>query len=206
MIHRLTGQLVAVDDSAAVVEVGGVAYELYIPQTTAAEIAAQRGGTVTLHTFYYMEGNPTVGSILPRLAGFRSESDRAFFLLLNRVRGVSVRKALRAMSIPAAQFARAIEDGDVATLSALPEIGRKTAALIISELRGKLEPFLLAAPAAAPVRELTDAQRIALDILVQWGDRRADAQRWIAAAVEENPSLNGPDEIVRAAYRAKQRA
>jgi hypothetical protein len=52
--------------------------------------------------------------------------------------------------------------------------------------------------------EMTDAQRVALEILVQWGDRRADAQRWIAAAVERDPALAEPDAIVRAAYRARE--
>ncbi|HMQ17395.1 MAG TPA: hypothetical protein PKC49_15630, partial [Phycisphaerae bacterium] len=55
------------------------------------------------------------------------------------------------------------------------------------------------------VAEWTGVRRVALEILVQWGDRRADAQRWIAAALEEVPDLREPEEIVRAAYRVKNR-
>ena len=56
------------------------------------------------------------------------------------------------------------------------------------------------------VHEMSDAQKVALEILVQWGDKRPDAQRWITAAVENEKMLTKPEDIVRAAYRVKHGA
>jgi Holliday junction DNA helicase RuvA len=114
-----------------------------------------------------------------------------------------VRKALRAMSAPVHQIAAAIQRADPHFLTSLPEIGKQTAAQIVVQLRGKLERFCRPSEAPTPAAEMTEAQRVALEILVQWGDRRADAQRWIAAAVKSNPDLADPEDIVRAAYKAR---
>ena len=107
------------------------------------------------------------------------------------------------MSVPAHQIAWAVENGDERTLASLPELGKRTATQVIAQLRGKLARFVTPAAVPAPMAELTDVQRIALEILVHWGDRRADAQRWLAAAVAAEPELREPEEIVRAVYRVK---
>ncbi len=204
MICRLTGKVAAVTDEAVVLDLGGVSYEVMVPASALPELQRLLGNELTLFTVQYFEGNPAGANLVPRLVGFLNESDRKFFGLFTRVKGISNRRALRAMSLPVHQLAAAIEHGDARLLTSLPEIGKKTAAQIVAELQGKLLPFLEPSATPLPMAELTDAQRVALDILVSWGDRRADAQRWIAAAVKDDPSLAGPDAIVRAAYRAKQ--
>lgn len=203
MICRLSGRLERVGDGAIVLALGGVGYEALVPAAAVPDLARRQGEEVTLFTIQYLEGAPTGAHFTPRIVAFLTESDRAFFRQFIRVKGVSIRKALRAMECPVHQMAAAIERSDTAFLTALPEIGRKTAGLIISELAGKLQAFLAPSAAPTPLCELTDAQRIALDIMVSWGDRRADAQRWIAAAVDGDANLKEPDEIVRAAYRFK---
>jgi Holliday junction DNA helicase RuvA len=110
------------------------------------------------------------------------------------------------MAIPVSQMAAAIERGDEHTLTSLPDIGKKTAAQIIADLRGKVSEWTQEAAGVAGPVEMNEPQRLALDILVQWGDRRADAQRWIAAAVRADPQLDDPQQIVRAAYKLKQSA
>jgi Holliday junction DNA helicase RuvA len=203
VICRLAGKLLELRGEAAVLEVGGVGYEVLLPTGSAAELAAQVGQELALHTLQYFEGNPAGANLVPRLVGFLTAADREFFQLFTRVKGISTRRALRAMCVPVAHLAAAIEGGDTRVLTSLPEIGKKTAQQVIAELQGKCQGFLVAPVAATPMRALTEAQRVALEILVQWGDRRAEAQRWIAAAVEADPALTEPDAIVRAAYRAK---
>jgi Holliday junction resolvasome RuvABC DNA-binding subunit len=110
------------------------------------------------------------------------------------------------MSVPSSQIAQAIAQGDERFLAGLPEVGKRTAGQIVAQLGGKVERFLAPSAAPLPAAALSGAERLALDILVRWGDRRADAQRWIALALEAEPGLREPDEIVRAAYRAKQAA
>jgi Holliday junction DNA helicase RuvA len=206
MICRLTGRVLNVSNQTAVVELGGLCYEVLVPASSLVELQRLVGDEVTLFTIQYLEGNPAASNFVPRMIGFLSETDREFFNKFVKVKGVSLRKALRAMALPAHQLAAAIESGDERMLTSLPEIGKRTAAQIITDLHGKLERFLMPSAAPLPVRELTDAQKIALDILVQWGDKRPDAQRWIAAAVEADPNLKTPEDIVRSAYRAKHGA
>jgi len=208
MIARITGRLVDVSDAGvAIVERDGVAYEVFVPAASQPELAARCGQELTLFTVLYLEGNLAAGNLVPRLLGFVSAVDRAFFHEFTKVRGISQRRGMRAMSLPTAQLATAIEHGDERLLATLPEIGKKTAAQIVADLRGKLAAFVTGAGggAAPGLSDLTDAQRVALEILVQWGDRRHDAQRWITAAVDEEPGLHDPEEIVRAAYRVKNR-
>lgn len=205
MIRQITGRLARVSDGAVLLEVGGLGYEVLIAASAAAELERRRGSEVTLETIQYIEGNAGMGNLAPRLIGFASEADREFFLEFVKVKNIGPRKALRAMSVPAGMLAAAIEAGDERALAALPEIGKRTAAQIVAQLRGKLERFVVGtAAAASPARPLNDAQLVALDILVKWGDRPADAERWLARAAELNGALTEPEEWVTAAYRAKR--
>lgn len=206
MITRISGRLASCAEQHVVLEVGAIAYELLVPVSSASQCAALTNSEVTFFTVHYLEGSLGGGNLTPKLIGFLTETDRAFFHELLRVNGVSTRKALRAMSAPTAAIAAAIERGDERFLKDLPEIGKKTAAQIINELRGRMVPFAAMEPVARPVSELSQAQRTALEILVAWGDRRPDAQRWISAAVDADPELALPEEIVRAAYRIKRQA
>ena len=129
-----------------------------------------------------------------------------FFLEFIKVKNVGMRKALRAMSLPSHQLAAAIESGDDRTLSTLPEIGKRTAAQIIAQLKGKLTRFVTQGAPLAPVAELNQPQRLALEMLVTWGDREADAQRWLSTVALEHPDLTEPDQLVKAAYRVKHGA
>jgi Holliday junction DNA helicase RuvA len=207
VISRVTGRLLEVGEGTALLEVGSLVLELIVPAGDVAGLLAARGREVTLHTILHLEGNPALGNLTPRLIGFASPADRAFFCEFTKVKGVSARRALRAMSVPASQLAAAIEHGDERLLTTLPEIGRKTAAQIVTELRGKLTAFLTAAPAerVAEVAELPAAHRTALEILVSWGDRRPEALRWVSIVREQHPELGEPDAIVREAYRVKAR-
>ncbi|MBI5864529.1 MAG: hypothetical protein HZB38_08485 [Planctomycetes bacterium] len=206
MITRVTGRLLAAAEMSATLDVGGYCLELSTPRSADAELLGLVGQEVTLHTVFYLEGNAVGANFIPRLIGFLSLVERDFFGEFTRVKGVGMRKALRAMNLPAHQIAAAIEAGDERALTALPEIGRKMAAQIVTDLRGQLLRFL-AEPTTPPTaaRKLTDPQRIAIDILVGWGDRRPDAERLVAEAVETDPACKEPDEIVKAAYRLKAR-
>ena len=206
MICRLTGRVLTVSEQGAVIDTGGIGYEVLVPAASLGDLQSLVGQDVTLFTIQFMEGNPTGTTLIPRLIGFLAEADRAFYDLFVKVKGISMRKALRAMAVPVHQLAAAIEHGDERLLVSLPDIGKKTAQQIIADMRGKLDAFAVPHAAPTPASELSDAQKIALDILVQWGDRRADAQRWVTAAVETDATLEAPEDIVRTAYKLKHGA
>lgn len=206
MISRITGCLRSADETSARVEVGGVCLDVHIPRSATEELSRRIGQEITLHTVFYLEGNAVGANFSPRLLGFLNETDRGFFNAFTRVKGVGMRKALRAMSVPADQIAAAIEAGDERSLTALPEIGRKMAAQIVTDLRGQLGEYVLSrpTPSAQPARTFTDAQHVAINILVEWGDRRLDAERLVASAIEADAKLIETEQIVKAAYRLKQ--
>lgn len=209
MICRLTGRVVEIAENRVVLAVGEICYEVWVSGAAAIALAQAGAETlVTLATLQVFEGNAAIGSLTPRLYGFRSPAEREFCQMLTRVKGVSLRKALRAVAIPVAEFAAAIERGDVKLLTSLPEVGKKSAQQFISDLREEVRAFMVGEPVSAAIDQpdLTDPQRLAIQILVQWGDRPADAQRWVRAAVEQEPTLAEPDAIVAAAYRMKSGA
>jgi len=205
MIVKLRGTLTDAGDESVVIEHDGLAREVLVPAYALPELAASRGGTIQLHTLEYLEGNAAGGNLTPRMIGFMHAEDRVFFRQLITVKGVGVRKALRALAAPAAQIAAFIESGDAAALARLPGIGKRMAEQIIAELRGKLREHALAAGGIPPAAAgpFTPQQRDAIEIIVAWGDSRTDAERWIARAAQLHGDIAAPDEWVKAAYRIR---
>ncbi len=200
MIAKLTGILEDMAEGALLVRVeGGLTYEVLAPAYTAARLGASIGKPITLHTLYYLQSENQGNSFVPRLAGFLSAEDKAFFQLLTTVKGIGNRKALRAMALATGQIAAAIADRDAALLKSLPEVGRRTADTIIAELSGKVDTFLQpmttrvtathdAAQADAAAGEGDDVgarslARQTVEVLVQLGENRLQAMRWVEEAL-----------------------
>lgn len=211
MIVRLTGTLTEVGEGTAVLERDGMAYEVLVAEYTAAELRARVPQEITLHTLQYFEGSAVGGNLIPRLVGFIRPEDRAFFTRFTTVKGLGVKKALKALTLPTVQLAGFIESGDTRALAALPGVGKRMADTIVAELKGKVIEFVLNAServmpppvGAAPVDAWTPEQRDALEVMVALGERRADAQRWLERAIQLSPDTQGADEWVRLAYKAR---
>jgi Holliday junction DNA helicase RuvA len=205
MIARITGRLEQIDGGAALVDAGtGLWYEVLIPAFDAERLAVRIGQDVALFTIHYVEGDPSHGVQTPRLIGFVSESDRSFFRIFTTVKGIGVRKALRALVRPVAEVASAIAAKDARFLVELPEIGKRTAEQIIVELSGKVEEFAGAVSVAAtagPV--LPDAAAEAVSALVGLGERRPDAVALVERVLAVAPELDTPEAIIQQAFRVK---
>ena len=202
MIARITGRLEQVCDGAALVDGGsGLWYQVLIPAFDVERLSRRIGQDVVLHTVHYVEGNPAHGVQTPRLVGFQSETDREFFGIFTTVKGIGVRKALRALVRPVGEVAAAIQAKDAKSLVALPEIGKRTAEQIIAELHGKVEEF--AGPSAAEgAPPLPGPAAEALAVLVQLGERRADATALVERVLAVAPDA-GPEAIIQHVYRLK---
>jgi Holliday junction DNA helicase RuvA len=203
MIARISGVLAEVTETAVVIEHNGLGYEVLVPAYALGELAALRGRRVVLHTLDYLEGSATGGNFIPRLVGFSRDEDRSFFSRFITVKGIGIRKGLRALAQPIAAVATAIESGDTASLVRLPGIGKRAAEQIVAELRGKLEAFAINATTADPEHAWTQAQRDAVTILVTLGERNHDAQRWLERAMQLHTDIDSADAWVKAAYRIK---
>lgn len=133
MIGSIRGKLLSASALSAVVEAGGLGYELNVPVTVAARLPAP-GTEVFLHTHaVYREDSQA-------LYGFVTADERDFFrLLINQVAGVGPKVALALMSRFSLEMLEStIATGDADALSKCPGIGRKTADRIILDLKDKV--------------------------------------------------------------------
>ena len=183
MIVRMTGIVSEVHPDRAIIDREGLGYEVLICGYAVGELALCVGREVTLHTMEYYEGSSAGGNLIPRIVGFLHPEDRAFFNRFITVKGMGVRRAIKALAEPVGKVAAAIETADDKTLSRLPGVGKRVASQIIAELKGKVTEYALAAQLAeAPadtVMDWTPDMRDALEVLVALGERRLDAQRWL---------------------------
>lgn len=216
MIARLTGTLESLESNAAHIAApdGSFAREVLIPAYVAPLLAPKLGQTVTLVTLEYLEGQGQGTSFIPRLIGFQSARDRAFFDLFTTVKGIGNRKALRAMAIEPAQIARAIAERNAAALIKLPEIGKRLAETVIAELSGKVEPYLsevelrtleIKSAASFSTPGLNQVGEEAVAALVALGESRAEAERRVLLALERagiggKATPKSSDELIAAVF------
>ena len=220
MIARLEGILDSVDPAGLAVvwpgegRAGGVAYEVMVPASSMPGLAASVGQRISLRTFQYLEQQAQGASFLPRMVGFVSEDDERLFELLTKVKGLGVKRALRAMAAPSGDIAMAIAGGDVAGLKGLPEIGKKLAETIILELKDKVGSLSLGASfGGGPSRAAAgtgvtdglalDSARQAVEALVRLGEDRAEAEsrvRRVLKSAENAGAGMSADEILAASF------
>ncbi|MEM9021833.1 MAG: Holliday junction branch migration protein RuvA [Planctomycetota bacterium] len=219
MITRLTGTLTDLAADRATLDPGqGVVYEVLLPSFASQRLSISLGKPVTLHTLYYLESQNQGATFLPRLAGFLSPQDKAFFELFVTVKGIGNRKALRAMVLPTHQLAMAIADRDLKLLQTMPEIGKKMAETIAVTLRDKVDRYLDAprpatpgAPdaggqASEPTRETgqgTSLSRSVVEVLVQLGEPRVQALAWVDEVLSQQDAPKEVDAVIAAVYRLK---
>ena len=193
MIGRLRGTLVRKEPPALLVEAGGVGYELEAPMTTFYDLPAA-GEPVTLYTHLVVREDAHL------LYGFSRESQRRQFRALLKVNGVGPRVALAVLSgLSEAELATCIACEDVARLTQIPGIGRKTAERLIVELRDKMaaEPPLASAPTSTPAP--ADPIGEAVSALVALGYKPNEASRVVRAVPNTGLST---EEIIRQALKA----
>jgi holliday junction DNA helicase RuvA len=146
VIARLRGRLVEVLPDGAVIDVGGVGYRVFL--TPKALAALPRGEDVVVHTVTYVREDAL------SLYGFLSAEERHAFELLLGASGVGPKLALALLSVHSPDaLRRAVSAGDADALTLVPGIGRKGAARLLLELKGKLgdgAPELPTDPATRP--------------------------------------------------------
>ena len=204
MIARISGRLEHLEGGIALIDVGGgLAYELLTPACDVERLARRTGQDIVLHTIHYMDGDPSHGQIVPRLIGFLSETDREFFRTFTKVKGVGVRTALGALARPVGEIAAAIQAKDTKVLSSLPGIGARTAERIIADLHGKVEHFAGESATGIDQPELSEPAAEALSVLIQLGERRADAIALLERVLAVAPEAETPEQIIQHAYKLK---
>ncbi|HOK44692.1 MAG TPA: Holliday junction branch migration protein RuvA, partial [Bryobacteraceae bacterium] len=143
MIAHLRGTLLEKHPNQAVVEAGGVGYDVAIPVSTYSALP-EAGREVTLRIYTHVREDTLA------LFGFLTREEKLLFERLISVSGIGPKLAITVLSgLPAADLSAAVRAGDVNRLTRIPGVGKKTAERIVLELRDKL-PASAEAAAAAP--------------------------------------------------------
>ena len=144
MIHHLTGSLVELTPTHAVVECGGVGYFVHLSLHTSSALAGKTEAKVLIHAVYREDAQ--------LLFGFAEDTERRLFVMLTSVSGVGAQTARMILSgLGPAELVEVITRGDVVALKAVKGIGAKTAQRILVDLQDKMgkDPSFSGAPSLA---------------------------------------------------------
>ena len=195
MIARLRGRVVGLDGDQAVLETGGVGYQVFCHLRTLAALHELGENDVTLHI------HTSVSDEAIRLYGFLDRDELGLFRLLIGVERIGPKAALGILGraqLPT--MVRAIREGDVALVSTVPGIGRKTAERLILELRDRLGDLSLATElVASGVSRQADEAAIAG--LVSLGFREQEARSAVRAAAAQSADDGDVTALVGRALR-----
>ena len=192
MIARLSGILAETSADGAVIDVGGVGYQVHASARTLDAIGPVGGEVLLLTELQVREDAWT-------LFGFGSAAERDSFRALTSVQGVGGRLAIAILSaLSPDELARAVSQGDKAMIGRANGVGPKLAMRIANELQGKLGAPGLAGSAPAP---RAGAAADALSALANLGFKPAEASAAVNAAQEELGPDAGLDALVRLALR-----
>ncbi len=207
MIAHLSGTLLSKHATSVILDVGGVGYEVTIPLSTFYDLE-EPGSNVQLRIYTHVREDAL------QLFGFKTSRERELFLRLISVSGIGPKLGITLLSgMSADEMIASIRNNDLARLTLIPGVGRKTAERLVVELRDKVAPLAtpeqeeeLGAqprPAVAPSEESVRAD--ALSALLNLGYQRSAAEKAIAAALGENGE-NSVESILRRSLRKLARA
>lgn len=206
MIGFLKGSILNFESDGILLLVGNIGYEVLLtPQMV--ETIMQQGSNkdiVSLYIYYHQtERQPK-----PVLIGFETLEDKEFFQTFITVDAIGPIKAVKAMTKPVSEIAKAIEKKNVSFLTGLSGIGKRTAEKIIATLHGKVEKFIAAADHKKefdqdkPLIEMLDISQQVAEVLVeQLGHSHASATRMIKEAFERNSKILTPEALFDEIYQ-----
>jgi Holliday junction DNA helicase RuvA len=191
MIARLSGILAEIAADTAVIDVGGVGYEVHASARTLDALGPIGGEVLVLTELQVREDAWT-------LFGFGSPAERDAFRALTSIQGVGGRVALAILSVLSPdELSRAVAQGDTAMIGRANGVGPKLAARVTNELQGKLGPALGGGAPAPRAGAAADA----LSALGNLGFKPADASAAVNAAQDELGAEASLDALVRLALR-----
>jgi Holliday junction DNA helicase RuvA len=182
MIAHLRGRLLAKHPNQAIVETGGVGYDVTISVPTFSDLPGT-GCEVALHIHTHVREDVIA------LYGFLRAGEKQLFEKLIAVSGIGPKLAITILSgMAAEEMIGAIRGNDLARLTRIPGIGKKTAERLVLELRDKLPA---GGPEVAVVSGRSAVEEDVLSALLNLGYQRAAAEKAVAASAK-----NGPFEVV----------
>ncbi|CAN5430943.1 Holliday junction branch migration protein RuvA [soil metagenome] len=189
MIAFLSGKLLEKQANSVIIDVNGIGYEVTIPLSTFYELG-ETGADVQLRIFTHVREDAL------QLFGFKSEREKQLYLKLISVQGIGAKSGITMLSgMSADEIIVAIRTDNLARLTAIPGVGKKTAERLVIELRDKLNDIssasvqesVGAAQSNIPVDAVYDD---ALSALTNLGYQRNAAEKALKQAVQEGTEMS----------------
>lgn len=201
MIAHLSGTLLAKQATSVILDVGGVGYEVTIPVTTFYDME-DAGALISLRIYTHVREDAL------QLFGFKTARERELFMLLISVTGIGPKSGIAMLSgLNAAEIITAIRTNNLARLTSIPGVGRKTAERLVIELRDRMtalsSPALdedLAVPEAGAPPSEDSLREDALSALANLGYQKAAAEKAVTQALAEGGDLS-LDLLLRRSFR-----
>jgi Holliday junction DNA helicase RuvA len=192
MIGRLRGTVVSLTPEVAILDVGGVGYELHIPTSTYYQLEPRRDEEVVLHVHTHVREDSLV------LFGFSTRGERRLFERLIAVSGIGPKLGRVILSgMEPADLLAALSREDAGRLATIPGVGKKTAERLVLELKDKVAGLVEETAMAVP-RAATAVEDDVVGALVNLGYRERDAAAAARAVVEDEPEAPFADRLRRA--------
>lgn len=194
MIAHLQGRILDKQPNRVVVDVGGVGYDVHVPLSTFYGLGAA-GADIALRIHTHVREDVIA------LYGFATRLEQELFERLIGVSGIGPKLALAVLSgIEPDELIRAIEQTDVARLTSIPGVGKKTAERIVLELKDRLPRVPHAGPPAGAPVPLSGLRDDLLSALVNLGYHRPLAEKSVEAAMKATPGGDF-EQVLRRALR-----
>ncbi len=191
MIAHLSGTLLSKQPNSVILDVGGVGYEVNIPVSTFYDLE-EEGSSVKLRIYTHVREDTL------QLFGFKTTRERELFLKVISVSGIGPQLGIKLLSgMSADEMIGSIRTNNLAKLTLIPGIGRKTAERLVMELRDKVatlsssEQEELGAKDMGPPMSTEDSMRAdVLSALLNLGYQRGSAEKAVNAAVDEGGDIS----------------
>ncbi|MBP6002777.1 MAG: Holliday junction branch migration protein RuvA [Pyrinomonadaceae bacterium] len=188
MIAYLSGKLLEKQANNAIVDVGGVGYEVSIPLTTFYELG-EVGSDVSLRIYTHVREDAI------QLFGFNTIRERELYLKLISVQGIGPKSGIAMLSgMSADEIILALRTDDLSRLTTIPGVGRKTAERMVIELRDKVGDLNLGGHTSLDTAKgdgvpVDDVFEDALSALVNLGYQRNSAEKALQQAAKEGTDM-----------------
>jgi Holliday junction DNA helicase RuvA len=193
MIAHLSGTLLSKQATSVILDVNGVGYEITIPVSTFYDLE-EPGSNVQLRVYTHVREDAL------QLYGFKTARERELFLRLISVSGIGPKLGITLLSgMSADEMIASIKTNNLARLTLIPGVGRKTAERLVMELRDKVaalssveaeEPISGQGPAGETVPTEDSMRSDVLSALLNLGYQRNAAEKAVASAVDEGGEIS----------------
>lgn len=203
VIGYLEGKLLKKESERILLLANHVGYEIMLPPIVMETLNTRSiEDEITLYIYFHQsERQPK-----PVLIGFNLEIEKEFFQYFISVEDIGPLKAVKALTMPVRDIARAIESKDAAALKQLKGIGNRTAQKIIATLEGKMNKFAMIRKSEQTLESVSeDLEQKVIGLLIsQLGYKLGEAKVMVAEAMKRNRFITSPEDLFEEVYRGER--